>query len=157
SPMRTSAVSTRSRRSANTSPSRPAMQNPRLQLGPVLRDLRRKGGLTLQDLSERTGLASSTLSKIENNLISPTYDSILKLADGLGIDIAQLFDPRSIQMSLGRRSVTRDGHGASYKTDQYDYEMLCTDLSQKKFFPIVATIKANAVEDFPKLPRHASE
>jgi transcriptional regulator with XRE-family HTH domain len=133
------------------------MQNPRLQLGPVLRDLRRKGGLTLQELGRRTGLASSTLSKIENNLISPTYDSILKLADGLGIDVAQLFDPRSIQMSLGRRSVTRDGRGARYKTAQYDYEMLCTDLSQKRFFPIVATIKANGLADFPDLPRHAGE
>ena len=49
-------------------------------------------------------------------------------------------------MSLGRRSVTRDGRGATYKTDQYDYEMLCTDLSQKKFFPIVATIKAHTGE-----------
>jgi len=133
------------------------MQNPRLELGPVLRDLRRGSGLTLQELSKRTGLASSTLSKIENNLISPTYDSILKLADGLGIDVARLFDPKSIQMSLGRRSVTRDGGGASLRTDQYHYEMLCTDLSQKKFFPIVATITANSVKDFPALPKHAGE
>ena len=127
--MRTSAVSPKPPRGTSPSPGRPAMHNPRLQLGPVLRDLRRKGGLTLQELSARTGLASSTLSKIENNLISPTYDSILKLADGLAIDVAQLFDPRSIQMSLGRRSVTRDGRGAAYRTRQYDYEMLCTDLS----------------------------
>jgi transcriptional regulator with XRE-family HTH domain len=132
-------------------------KDPRDQLGPVLRHLRRASKMTLQELSERTGLASSTLSKIENNLISPTYDSILKLADGLKIDVAQLFDPASIQMSLGRRSVTRDGKGAMYKTDQYDYEMLCTDLSQKKFFPIVATIKAHSVADFPELPRHAGE
>jgi len=34
-----------------------------------------------------TGLASSTLSKIENNLISPTYDSILKLAHTEGLAI----------------------------------------------------------------------
>src|ERR1700739_2204951 len=75
-------------------------KDPRDQLGPVLRHLRRASKMTLQELSERTGLASSTLSKIENNLISPTYDSILKLADGLKIDVAQLFDPASIQMSL---------------------------------------------------------
>ena len=155
--MRNTATLAKTRPSGKPASSRPVAEDRRLQLGPALRQLRRAGGFTLQELSQRTGLASSTLSKIENNLISPTYDSILKLADGLEIDVAQLFDPGSIQMSLGRRSVTRDGRGASYKTDQYDYEMLCTDLSQKKFFPIVATIKAHAVADFPELPKHAGE
>jgi transcriptional regulator with XRE-family HTH domain len=155
--MRNTATLAKTRPSGRPASTRPAAEDPRLQLGPALRQLRRAGGFTLQELSQRTGLASSTLSKIENNLISPTYDSILKLADGLEIDVAQLFDPGSIQMSLGRRSVTRDGRGASYKTDQYDYEMLCTDLSQKKFFPIVATIKSHAVADFPELPKHAGE
>jgi transcriptional regulator with XRE-family HTH domain len=155
--MRNSAPSTKPRRNGKAPHPRSATEDPRLQLGPALRQLRRAGGFTLQELSQRTGLASSTLSKIENNLISPTYDSILRLADGLQIDVAQLFDPGSIQMSLGRRSVTRDGRGASYKTDQYDYEMLCTDLSQKKFFPIVATIKARTVADFGDFPWHAGE
>jgi|ERR1700674_1467947 len=155
--MRNAAILAKPRSSGKPASARAAAKDPRQQLGPALRQLRRAANLTLQELSDRTGLASSTLSKIENNLISPTYDSILKLADGLEIDVAQLFDPKSIQMSLGRRSVTRDGRGASYKTDQYDYEMLCTDLSQKKFFPIVATIKAHAVADFPELPKHAGE
>jgi uncharacterized cupin superfamily protein len=35
--------------------------------------------------------------------------------------------------------------------------MLCTDLSQKKFFPIVATIKARTVADFRDFPKHAGE
>ena len=131
--------------------------DPRRQLGPALRQLRRGRNLTLQQLSARTGLASSTLSKVENNLISPTYDTLLRLADGLKVDVAQLFDTKSIQMALGRRSVTRDGDGATYRTAQYDYEMLCTDLSQKKFFPIVATIKARKVGDFREFPRHAGE
>lgn len=131
--------------------------DPRRQLGPALRQLRRAKNLTLQQLSAKTGLASSTLSKVENNLISPTYDSLLRLADGLKLDVAQLFDTKSTQMSLGRRSVTRDGGGASYRTAQYDYEMLCTDLSQKKFFPIVATIKARTVADFRDFPKHAGE
>jgi transcriptional regulator with XRE-family HTH domain len=155
--MRNSTSTTKPRRNGKAQHPRSATEDPRLRLGPALRQLRRAGGLTLQELSQRSGLASSTLSKIENNLISPTYDSILRLADGLKIDVAQLFDPKSIQMSLGRRSVTRDGRGASYKTDQYDYEMLCTDLSQKRFFPIVATIKANSVADFGALPKHAGE
>ena len=106
--MRNTASLTRQRPLGKAGAARPAVEDPRQQLGPALRQLR-AAGLTLQELSQRTGLASSTLSKIENNLISPTYDSILKLADGLEIDVAQLFDPRSIEMSLGRRSVTRDG------------------------------------------------
>lgn len=64
-----------------------------LKLGKRLKEIRMKLGLTLEDASKRTGLARSTLSKIENEQISPTFQAMQKLANGLRIDMPQLFEP----------------------------------------------------------------
>ena len=42
-----------------------------------LRDLRRARDWTLKQAAQATGVAASTLSKIENGLLSPTYDNLL--------------------------------------------------------------------------------
>ena len=63
-----------------------------LELGKRVKQIRLSQQLTLEEASKRTGLASSTLSKIENEHISPTFSAVHKLVNGLGIDIPQLFD-----------------------------------------------------------------
>jgi transcriptional regulator with XRE-family HTH domain len=125
--------------------------------GQRIKRLRQAASLTLQQLSNRSGLATSTISKVENNQISPTYENILRLADGLEVDVAALFVRDSSAMALGRRSITRKGQGAGLQSPQYDYEMLCADLSQKKFIPLVTKVRAHSVTEFPKLVRHAGE
>ena len=75
--------------------------------GPRLRRLRQGAGLTLKQLAERASLASSTISKIENDRMSPTYDVLLRLAGGLGIDLSSLLagaSPEEVHKApLGRR------------------------------------------------------
>ena len=44
-----------------------------LKLGARVREIRRSHAWTLEEASKRTGLARSTLSKIENEQISPTF------------------------------------------------------------------------------------
>lgn len=114
-------------------------------------------GLTLQRLSEACGLAASTISKVEQNQISPTYENILRLADGLGVDVAELFSKGPSRMMLGRRSVTRAGQGAKLTTAQYSYEMLGADLTGKQFIPLLTTLRAHDIAEFPDLVRHDGE
>jgi len=122
-----------------------------------VRRLRRDAGFTLKQLSLRTGLASSTIAKIETSQISPTYESIIRLANGLGVDVTELFASPTQQMISGRRTWTLAGEGARHSTPEYDYRMLCADIAQKKFIPLLATIKARSRADFPQLPRHQGE
>ena len=76
-----------------------------LQLGQRVRAIRLSQNLTLEEASKRTGLARSTLSKIENEQISPTFSAVNKLVHGLGIDIPQLFaQPRTGASAGGRRT-----------------------------------------------------
>jgi len=127
------------------------------QISGILRRMRREAGLTLQDLADRCGLASSTLSKIENGQMSPTYDTILRVAGGLGIDIAELFSGTASHDIGGRRTLTRRGQGIVRSTNQYSYEMLAAELSGKQFIPLLTTIKARSIADFPSLVRHSGE
>lgn len=128
------------------------------QFATTVRELRRRADATLQQLAERSGLSASTLSKIENGQLSPTYETLLRLADGLQVDIAELFDGEApTEMSTGRRSVTRRGQGRLHTTRQYRYEMYCADLFRKQFTPLVTRITARSVEEFPQLPRHDGE
>lgn len=58
-----------------------------------LRDLRAMRGLTLDALAERSGVSRSMISVIERGESSPTAALLEKLAAGLGVSLASLFDP----------------------------------------------------------------
>lgn len=132
-------------------------QSPKSSIAETLRLMRKARGFTLNELARRCQLAPSTLSKIENGQMSPTYDTILSLSEGLDVDVADLFSRRQTTSVGGRRTVTRQGEGIAHSTDQYDYQMLCTDLAHKQFVPLRATIKANDLASFPDLLSHAGE
>ena len=121
------------------------------------RRLRTAAGLTLQELSDSSGVSQSALSKIENGQLSPTYEKILALAKGLGVDVAELFNDSPVGTPVGRRGVTLRGRGVVHSSPQYDYEMLCADLTGKQFLPMLTRVKAHSVHDFTVLPQHDGE
>ena len=84
--------------------------------------IRRRNDWTLAQVSAMTGLAVSTLSKVENNQMSLTYDKLLQLAQGMKVDIAELFGTRAPAGSAGRgrRAVSRQGEGRAIQTRTYD-------------------------------------
>ena len=107
-----------------------------------VRELRNENETTLKVLSERSTISIATLSKIENNQLQPTYDTILKLAKGLDVDISTLFLAQPPTASRTRLSVTEADNGIRHDSDHYIYEMLNTDLTSKKMIPLKALIKA---------------
>jgi transcriptional regulator with XRE-family HTH domain len=129
--------------------------------GAVLKALRIKHGWTLAEVSQRTGLPTSTLSKIENDKISLSFDKLARLSSGLQIDIAALFrgangdDPPSAVS--GRRSIVRAGEGKAIETKNYLHLYPASDLLNKKIIPIVAELHARSVEEFGELIRHPGE
>ena len=131
-------------------------ENRGMALGKRLRELRRRNGWTLAMVSEKTGLAQSTLSKVERNKMLLAYDNLIRLADGLGLDIAELFT-EAAPVGLGRRSITRSGEGLLHRTPNYEYEMLGTELSSKQMVPLVVRIKSRSIEEFGGLMHHAGE
>ncbi len=129
-----------------------------LRLGQRVKELRLGQNLTLEEASKLTGLARSTLSKIENEQISPTFSVVSKLVNGLGIDLPQLFtEPSPGVKPSGRRDITRRGEGKPHPTATYEHELLATELSQKKMVPFTTRVRARSFEDFPEWVRHDGE
>jgi transcriptional regulator with XRE-family HTH domain len=130
-------------------------------LGPRLRGLRSQKEWTLESAAKATGLARSTLSKIENGLMSPTYDALLKLARGFAVDISELFEPHAPEpddaTGSGRRSITRAGAGQTLATPVYQHTLLCNDLSNKRMTPFHSRVTARAFSDFADWDRHEGE
>lgn len=128
-----------------------------IQIGKQLKQIRTKNKLTLDEASKLTGLAKSTLSKIENEQVSPTFAVMQKLATGLNIDIPQLFTaPKKLQ-SCGRRDITRANEGLSHITSTYEHNLLATQLSNKLMMPYMSRIHARSFDDFGDWIRHEGE
>ncbi len=128
-----------------------------LDLGQRVRGLRKDQGLTLEQAAKQAGLARSTLSKIENGQMSPTYDALKKLATGLDISVPQLFTPPSVGQATGRRIVTRADQGAHHVTTTYEHELLAEGLTRKQMLPYRARIRARRMEEFDGWVRHDGE
>jgi len=125
----------------------------------MIRTLRKRGGMTLSDLSEKTGLAVSTISKLEKGQVSLSYDKLMLLSKGLGVDMAELIASTPPAKSPsgavvagargnGRRVVHRAGEGQAVETANYKHLYLATELLNKRFTPIIGEVKARTIEEF---------
>jgi len=129
-----------------------------LQLGKRLKQIRLANNLTLEESSRLTGLARSTLSKIENEQISPSFHAVQRLTAGLGIDIPQLFvPPKEGPEANGRRDITRLGEGLPHPTTTYEHELLANSISNKKMVPFKCKVRARSFDDFEDWVRHDGE
>jgi len=128
-----------------------------LKLGDKVRQIRLRNKWTLDEAGKRTGLAKSTLSKIENEQVSPSFDVVQKLAAGMGIDVPQLFISSSESLVSGRRSVTAKDQGKPHPTGTYEHELLASELSNKKMVPFKSMVHARSFDDFSDWVRHSGE
>ena len=128
-----------------------------LDLGTRVRELRRERDWTLEQAAVKAGMARSTLSKIENGQMSPTYDALKKLATGLSISVPQLFTPPKAQQVMGRMAVDREGEGQAYATATYEHDLLAANLTRKQMLPYRARVRARSMEEFDGWVRHDGE
>lgn len=126
-------------------------------LGVRIRTMRAQRGWTLEMAGAACALARSTLSKIENGQMSPTYDALIKIAAGFEIDISELFASKQEPMGIARRSIQRAGSGDLHETPSYRHLLLCNDISNKSMVPFLSTITAREFEDFDGWSRHPGE
>src|ERR1700760_4300977 len=97
-------------------------------LGRRVKRARLAQDLTLETASRLCGVSRSALSKIENGLMSPTFDVLQKIVRGLQIDLAELFGSASTPNANGRRALTRKDAGQRHAYRGYQMELLATEL-----------------------------
>jgi transcriptional regulator with XRE-family HTH domain len=127
-------------------------------LGRILRDLRGHRGWTLKEMSERSGIPVSTLSKVEHDRLTLTYDKLLQLSQKLNIRMSELFAESEAEQGVtARRSIGRQEDAVRVTTPNYDYYYLCTELRRKRMIPIITVIRAKSLDQFGDLVRHSGE
>lgn len=89
------------------------------EVGATLQRMRLDRGLTLEDLSRTAGVSKSMLSQIEREKANPTIAVAWRLANALGVDIAELLSsevkkPESIRILDAHETPTLPGEHAGY-------------------------------------------
>ncbi len=129
-------------------------------LGSLLRSLRLRNRWTLKEMSQRTGIPVSTLSKVEHDNLTLSYDKLVQLSQRLNIRISELFaDPSATSEPAvtARRSIGSTDLAVRVNTKNYDYHYLCPELRRKRMIPILTRIRAKSAEEFGDLVRHSGE
>src|SRR5918912_2256550 len=76
-----------------------------VDVGERLRELRRFRRATLKTIADRSGLSESFLSQVERGRSSASIASLRRIAEALGVTIADLFEPDGVP---GPRVLRRD-------------------------------------------------
>jgi transcriptional regulator with XRE-family HTH domain len=128
-------------------------------LGSLLRSLRSRNGWTLKEMSQRTSIPVSTLSKVEHDRLTLSYDKLVQLSQRLNIRISELFaDPADTEPAVtARRSIGLTDDAVRVNTKNYDYYYLCPELRRKRMIPILTRIRAKSAQEFGDLVRHSGE
>jgi transcriptional regulator with XRE-family HTH domain len=128
-------------------------------LGQILRDLRSHRGWTLKEMSEKCGIPVSTLSKVEHDRLTLTYDKLLQLSQRLQIRMSELFAETEMSGEgvTARRSLGRIDDSVRVTTPNYDYYYLCTEIRRKRMIPVLTRIRAKSLGEFGDLVRHSGE
>jgi transcriptional regulator with XRE-family HTH domain len=97
------------------------------KLGQRLRELREQRALSLNAASGATGLPAATLSRIENNKMSPTFSVLLRLMQGLGLTWAEVMAPLGTAAPDRETSFARAGEGFVMEVPGIRYTALHSD------------------------------
>jgi transcriptional regulator with XRE-family HTH domain len=68
------------------------MNEIKILLGKRVKYLRRLRDMTQAQLAEKLNLSVNYISQIETGIASPTFETLVKLSEGLEISLKELFD-----------------------------------------------------------------
>ena len=129
-------------------------------IGGLLRSLRTRKGWTLKQMSEHSGIPLSTLSKVEHDRLTLTYDKLLQLSQRLKLRMSELFaeqDAVAEPAVTARRSIGRIEDAVRVNTPNYDYYYLCPELRRKRMIPVLTRVRVKSIEEFGELVHHSGE
>ena len=126
------------------------------QIGMRIRALRRERGWTLQELGGRADVSISALSKIENSVVTASFDTLLKIARALDASFETLLDEKA-PGPASRLTSTRAGAGLPFETDRYRYRVMSGEIRQKHMIPLHMEVKARTISNIDQWSTHEGE
>jgi transcriptional regulator with XRE-family HTH domain len=109
-----------------------------------------------QELADRSGFARSTLSKIENGLLSPTFEILLKISKGFGCDLADLVRQDGPALT-GRMVVERGTPGAPVQDVNSRFWPLGPQIKGRDFQAMIVEFTQDDLAGFGPWNRHDTD
>lgn len=81
-----------------------------MSIGTRIMQIRTRQNLTQKTLSERTGIATSYLSRVENRRLEPRPKTLRKIAEALGVPVAEFFEEGAQAVEAHRCAITASGN-----------------------------------------------
>lgn len=126
-------------------------------LGEKIRRLRLRKSMGLVELGRHTGLSAAMLSKLENNHVVPTLQTLSRIALVFSVGLDHFFsDPGKHNSIAVTRSSERMSFDESLDTKEVLYSFQCLDYpaTDRKSSSYLSTFASRKVED---VPQHAHE
>ncbi len=96
-----------------------------MNLGPLIRKHRKERKLTLRAVAEKAGISEGFLSQVENNVSSPSVDTLMNICNSMGVNAGDLLNQIKDQERL---VVVR-------KHEWNDVDLPHTGFATRRFFP----------------------
>jgi len=133
--------------------------NPAADLGRTARRLRESQGLTLADVAGRANISSAMLSRLETGRVSPSLETIVALAQSLGVTPSALM--QRVGSDDGGAQLIRAGEGLetvrSGTRRGHTYHLLAAQRGPRKVFePFLVTLNDRS-EVFPGFQHPGTE
>jgi transcriptional regulator with XRE-family HTH domain len=128
-----------------------------IQFGRKLQALRTRRGWSLATVAKMAGISMATLSRIENNKLSPTLDIVCRLLNGLGVPYHELLFPSGSSTAPGFCVVTERDRAHKISLAGASYEVLSRVNDPSAFYAVILTIEAQRPAETHGLASHEGE
>lgn len=71
-----------------------------MNIGPMIRKSRKGKRLTLKTVAEKAGISEGFLSQVENNVNSPSVDTLIKICNAIGVNAGDILNHAEKQERL---------------------------------------------------------
>ncbi|MBU4312409.1 MAG: XRE family transcriptional regulator [Candidatus Omnitrophica bacterium] len=109
-----------------------------IRLGFKIRDIRNSKRITLQELANVTKLTTSFISQMERGIVSPSIDSLRKIAQALGVSVGGFFEEDLKEFTFIRKDKAPK---VIDKETKSSYETLVSDLLGVKMKPLMIRLQ----------------
>lgn len=110
-------------------------------LGQRIRTIRKEKNLTLVEISQKTGVAQATLSRIETGTMIGTVECHEKIAESLGIGLAELYTGIDSRYDEVAHLSQKDTRTVTHHSKDVTLELLTQESSRKKITPLLLTLQ----------------
>lgn len=124
-------------------------------IGKAIKELRNNRNLTLKDLSSKTNLSTGFLSQLERGLTTVDTNSLEKISEALGTDLAYFFPATKNNKKSILRSYEREVFRV--ENSQYIHYYLTNDMESKDILPRLVEILPTSLQEEIVAYQHEGE